>query len=103
MRGFWGLLLSVLGVLSGCATVPGVSSQNLPLKRVVIYRNGVAYFERQGSVSSERLSFQDRPDHVGDFLATLSVMEAGGALGRAASFPLALEDKEPAAGPASKL
>jgi hypothetical protein len=102
MRGSWGLLLSVLGVLTGCATVPGVSSQNLPLKRVVIYRNGVAYFERQGSVSSERLSFQVRPDHVGDFLATLSVMEAGGSSVRAASFPLALEDKEPPPGPASK-
>jgi hypothetical protein len=102
MRGYWGLLLSVLGGFTGCATVPGVTTQNLPLKRVVIYRNGVAYFERQGSVSSERLSFQVRPDHIGDFLATLSVMEAGGSSVRAASFPLALEDKEPPTGPASK-
>ena len=86
------VLLALAGV--GCAHVPGVSSETLPLTRVVIYRHGVAYFERSGKVHDSEVEFKVKPDHVGDFLATLAVMERGGSSVRSASFPIRLEEEE---------
>jgi hypothetical protein len=60
---------------------------------VVIYRNGVAYFEREGRVAGNRVSFRVRGDEVGDFLASFAVMEKDGSSVRAASFPLHQEDE----------
>src|SRR3954454_3906365 len=71
----------------GCARGPDVGS-GLGLKRVVIYRNGVGYFERQGRVDSDEVSFRVRTEKVGDFLATLAVIEQGGSSVRSASFPV---------------
>jgi hypothetical protein len=83
-------------LLASCATKPPVEVDGLALKRVVIYRNGVAYFEREGRVSGNRVSFRVRGDEVGDFLASFAVMEKGGSSVRAASFPLHREeDVEP--------
>ena len=69
-------LLLALGVL-GCENTATVSS-NLPLKRVVVYRNGIAYFERGGKVDEQEVRFKMKENAVGDFLATLAVMEQGG-------------------------
>jgi len=81
---------------ASCATKPPVEADGLALKRVVIYRNGVAYFEREGRVSGDKVSFRVRGDEVGDFLASFAVMEKGGSSVRAASFPLHREeDVEP--------
>jgi hypothetical protein len=77
----------------GCAIAPAVTAPGLALKKVVIYRNGVGYFERGGRVQSDRVQFRVRKDEVGDFLATLAVLEKGGSSVRSASFPL---DVEPA-------
>ena len=63
---------------SSCASGPPVTADDLKLKRVVIYRNGVAYFEREGRVQGERVRFQVRGDEVGDFLASFAVIEKGG-------------------------
>ncbi len=81
-----GLLCFAAGL--GCATPPPVTAQGLTLKKVVIYRNGVGYFERGGRVASDRVQFRVRKDEVGDFLATLAVLERGGSSVRSASFPL---------------
>ena len=35
-------------MLFGCARGPDVASPELPLRRVVVYRNGVGYFGRRG-------------------------------------------------------
>ena len=78
----------------GCARGPNVGSSQLPLKRVVVYRNGVGYFERSGRVDDESVKFEMRQRMVGDFLASLAVIERGGSSVRSASFPLELEDKE---------
>ncbi len=86
-------LASLLPV--SCATSPPVTVDGLALRRVVIYRNGVAYFEREGMVTGNRVSFRVRGDEVGDFLASFAVMEKGGSSVRAASFPLhRVEDNE---------
>src|SRR6478752_3091211 len=80
-------LLLALPLLGGCARGPNVSS-DLPLRRVVVYRNGVGYFERGGKVDAEQVKFRMRGRMVGDFLATLAIVERGGGSVRSASFPL---------------
>jgi hypothetical protein len=60
---------------------------------VVVYRNGVGYFERAGSVDADRVTFKMRQRMVGDFLATLAIVERGGSSVRSASFPLEIEDE----------
>jgi len=88
------LALGIASLLpSSCATSPPIEVDGLALKRVVIYRNGVAYFEREGRVTGDRVSFRVRGDEVGDFLASFAVMEKGGSSVRAASFPLHREDE----------
>ena len=78
---------------ASCATSPPVTADGLALRRVVVYRNGVAYFEREGRVTGNRVSFRVRGDEVGDFLASFAVMEKGGSSVRAASFPLHREEE----------
>ncbi len=82
--------LAAMGV--GCARGAAVqTAPTLPLRRVVVYRNGVGYFERQGRVREREVNFRVAPSEVGDFLATLAVMEQGGSSVRAAAFPVPRE------------
>jgi hypothetical protein len=83
-----------LGAVVGCSRGPQVQS-DLPIKRVVVYRNGVAYFERAGHVDGDDVRFKMRQTEVGDFLATLAVMEQGGSSVRSATFPLKDETGKP--------
>ncbi|MET0591078.1 MAG: DUF4139 domain-containing protein, partial [Polyangiaceae bacterium] len=90
------LLLAAAGTMGalGCARKPAVSADGLALKRVVIYRNGVAYFERAGHVEEDKVEFKVKREEVGDFLATLAVIEKGGSSVRSASFPIKVADEE---------
>jgi hypothetical protein len=81
----------------GCARGPDIQSPELPLRRVVVYRNGVGYFERSGEVDGEEVSFKMRQRMVGDFLATLAIVERGGSSLKAASFPLEVDKDDPVA------
>jgi hypothetical protein len=85
---------------TGCGRQAIVAS-NLPLKRVVVYRNGIAYFERGGRIDDEEVRFKMKEGQVGDFLATLAVMEQGGSSVRSAAFPLE-DDEEDARTPPPK-
>jgi hypothetical protein len=82
-----------LASLSGCAQQPVVQAESLPLRRVVVYRNGVGYFERGGHVEEDRVTFKMKGAEVGDFLATLAVMERGGSSVRSAAFPIDVNDE----------
>lgn len=92
-RSVWFVPL-VLSLAAGCARGPNVGSEQLPLRRVVIYRNGVGYFERAGVVDDERVTFEMRQRMVGDFLASLAIVERGGSSVRSASFPLQVEETQ---------
>ncbi len=82
------LSLTLLGSF-GCSRRPAVETgPTLPLRRVVVYRNGVGYFERQGHVEGDAVNFRVTQSEVGDFLATLAVMESGGSSVRSAAFPM---------------
>jgi hypothetical protein len=91
--------ISILGLtgilfLAGCGQRAIVSADGLPLKRVVIYRNGVAYFERAGHVEEGEVRFKMKESEVGDFLATLAVLEKGGSSVQSAAFPLKDDEAE---------
>jgi hypothetical protein len=86
---------------TGCARQPVVQSE-LPIHRVVVYRNGVAYFERTGHVDSDEVHFKMKQAEVGDFLATLAVMEQGGSSVRSAAFPLDMDRNNEEAKPDAK-
>lgn len=101
MRWMWSVVLLGSGLGSGCATPSVTGPAELPLRRVAVYRNGVGYFERGGKVHADRLQFKVKSTHVGDFLATLAVMEKGGSSLKAASFPLHLEHPPTPATPGS--
>jgi len=78
----------------GCARQPAVSAEGLSLRRVVIYRNGVGYFERAGHIEADKVYFKVKGREVGDFLATLAVIEKGGSSVRSASFPIKVPGSE---------
>jgi hypothetical protein len=91
-RRIGGLLLALgLGsaassTLVGCggdARVRYPTTDNgLKLERVVLYRNGVGYFERAGKVDGDVLRIRVRKDQVNDLLKSLTVVEREGRQGR---------------------
>jgi hypothetical protein len=68
---FWVCIL-----VAACAAGPAVKGPDqLPIRRVVLYRNGVAYFEREGRFEGKELRFAVRQSEVGDFLSSLAAIE----------------------------
>jgi hypothetical protein len=63
----------------------------LQLSKVVLYRNGVGYFERGGRVEGDRLTLRVRKDQVNDLLKSLTVVERNG--GRAVSISMPLDPR----------
>jgi hypothetical protein len=78
----------------GCGREAIATTDALPVQKVVVYRNGVAYFERSGHVDKDEVRFKMKQTEVGDFLATLAVMERGGSSVRAAAFPIKVDDDD---------
>lgn len=67
---------------------------DVPLRRVVLYRNGVGYFERAGKVAGDEIRFKVRKTQVGDFLASLTVVTPEGKPVEFVSFPIEKEKKD---------
>jgi hypothetical protein len=67
---------SLLGLVGCSTTTSYVHSDTTTLGRVVIYRNGVAYFERFARVDDDHLTLAVPADKVDDFLKSLSVVDA---------------------------
>lgn len=87
-------LLAAAGTVAtgaGCArkgkAVPAVAT-GLPVQRVVLYRNGVGYFERAGKVDGDEVKFKVRRSQVGDFLASLTVVSRDGKPVEFVTFPI---------------
>ncbi len=70
------LVFPALALLVGCGSSSStfVKSETA-LGRVVVYRNGVAYFERSATVTGETLRMSVPPDKVDDFLKSLTVTD----------------------------
>lgn len=60
----------------------------LELDRVVLYRNGVGYFERTGTVAGDVLTLKVRKDQVNDLLKSLTVVERSSGRAVSVSMPL---------------
>jgi hypothetical protein len=90
----WSLFV-VGALLFGCGrTGSGPNSaesqaSEIPIRRVVLYQNGVGYFEREGRVQGNVLALRIRPSQINDLLKSLTVIDAGS--GRAVSISLPLE------------
>ena len=69
-------------------------STSLPIQRVVLYRNGVGYFERAGQVEGDEVRFAVRKSQVGDFLASLTVVTRDGRPVEFVSFPVETEEEK---------
>ena len=98
-----GLLAASGACRKGGEEGPAVAS-NLPLQRVVLYRNGVGYFERAGKVGGDEIRFRVRESQVGDFLASLTVVTLDGKPVEFVTFPIKKaeeEDEEPEVDPAA--
>jgi hypothetical protein len=72
-------LLTALMVVPACAhRSPFATVEQLELDTVVLYRNGVGYFERRGQVDDDVLTLKVRKDQVNDLLKSLTVVDADG-------------------------
>ena len=60
----------------GCASSSSYVRSDTTLGRVVVYRNGVAYFERSADVEGDSLRLNVPADKVDDFLKSLTVVDA---------------------------
>lgn len=59
-------------------STPPVPLQQLPLRRVILYSNGVAYFERRGFVADKaEVSLQFKQSQVDDVLKSMLVLDLG--------------------------
>jgi hypothetical protein len=71
--------LFVFPLLAGCAgRTPFPTVDDLELDTVVLYRNGIGYFERRGKVNDDVLRLKVRKDQVNDLLKSLTVVDATG-------------------------
>ncbi len=83
-----GVMIPAMVLLAGCgsATTSYVKSDTT-LGRVVVYRNGVAYFERSATVEGDSLKLNVPADKVDDFLKSLTVTDAKTGLPAPVSYP----------------
>jgi hypothetical protein len=77
---------------SGCgpadrAAYP-TTDQRLALSRVVLYRNGVGYFERTGAVDGDVLRLKVRKDQINDLLKSLTIVDRKSGQALSVSMPL---------------
>jgi hypothetical protein len=84
-------LVLALAACPSARTPYSTTGGALQLSKVVLYRNGVGYFERGGRVSGDNLTIRVRKDQVNDLLKSLTVVEKAG--GRAVSISMPLDPR----------
>ena len=85
------LAASLLSLVGGCAHSRGAypaAQTDLALRRVVLYRNGIGYFERHGEVDDDHLAIKVRRDQVDDLLKSLTVIDRSTGKAVSVSMPL---------------
>ncbi|WP_197041198.1 DUF4139 domain-containing protein [Chondromyces apiculatus] len=70
------LIAASLLAVTGCSSATTHVASDTTLGRVVVYRNGIAYFERFARVQGETLALDVPADKVDDFLKSLTVVNA---------------------------
>jgi hypothetical protein len=81
-RGIVGTLALVLGLcltLASAQGAPTPSAVELPVRHVVLFTNGVGYFEHAGTVvGTQEVELPVAPEHMDDLLQSLVVQDLGG-------------------------
>jgi hypothetical protein len=77
---------------AGCASKQTPIQTQAALGKVVVYRNGVAYFERQATVDGDTLLIRVPAERVDDFLKSLRVEDADTGRPLPVSFPTVERD-----------
>jgi hypothetical protein len=83
-----GLTLSLLVGCTAARSPYATTDSALALSRVVLYRNGVGYFERAGVVDGDQLTLKVRKDQVNDLLKSLTVIDRSSGKTLSVSIPL---------------
>src|ERR1700733_3727768 len=88
--------LPLLALPTGCGAPAAtfVHANDTTLGRVVVYRNGVAYFERTATVQGDHLTLKVPADKVDDFLKSLTVVDAKTGQPPPISYPTKLPTSE---------
>lgn len=82
------LLLPLSFGLGGCAgSLPRPIESNAALGKVVVYRNGVAYFERYATLKGGQLKLRVPSERLDDLLKSLTVVDARSGKPLPVSFP----------------
>ncbi len=81
-----GFAVAATGCASQTEAVAPVT--NLELDRVVLYRNGIGYFERGGEIEGGMLTLKVRKDQINDVLKSLTVVDRSSGQALSVSMPL---------------
>lgn len=60
----------------------------LAISKVVLYQNGVGYFERRGKIKGDRIELRIRPDQINDVLKSLSILDLAGGSPSSVALPV---------------
>jgi hypothetical protein len=85
--GLFATFLLTTACVHGRLAYPAAET-DLALRRVVLYRNGIGYFERHGEVDGESLAIKVRRDQVDDLLKSLTVIDKSTGKAMSVSMPL---------------
>jgi hypothetical protein len=85
------LIVASSTLLGGCASAQKPIRTEAALGRVIIYRNGVAYFERRARVKGDELTITVPGERVDDFLKSLTVQDAATGKSLPVSYPTVLQ------------
>ena len=95
MRPALALTLVATALAAGSACLPHAggpgSRVELPIRKVVLYQNGIGYLERRGELPGDELHLQVRPDQINDILTSLTVIDLEGGLATSVSLPIEKE------------
>jgi hypothetical protein len=81
------LAMPVVGCAGRRTAYPSTESP-LALQRVVLYRSGIGYFERNGEIDTDELTLKVRRDQVDDLLKSLTVVDRKSGQALSVSMPL---------------
>jgi len=70
----WSIGILIPAAIAGCHPIPTHVDGGV-LGRVVVYRNGVAFYERHATVEDGTLTVHVPRDRVDDFLKSLTVVD----------------------------
>ncbi len=95
----FGLFGAALALLCACGGGTSyVHADNTTLGRVVVYRNGIAYFERYANVTEDSLALTVPGDKVDDFLKSLTVVDAKTGQPAPIAYPTSPQAVDPSTG-----